>query len=170
MAELRLSGVVRESIVDGPGIRFSVFAQGCPHACEGCHNPQTHSTDGGYLTDTQKLLAEIDRDPLLDGITLSGGEPFEQAEALAELARRVQERGLGVIVYTGYTVEELLEGVSERPGWQELLEETDILVDGRFEKEEMDLMLRFRGSKNQRVLDPAASLREERAVLTEWRL
>jgi len=170
MAELRLSGVVRESIVDGPGIRFSVFAQGCPHACAGCHNPQTHSADGGYMTDTDKLLAEIDRDPLLDGITLSGGEPFEQAAALAELARRVRERGLGMIVYTGYTVEELLEGLSERPGWRELLEETDILVDGRFEKAEMDLTLRFRGSKNQRILDPAASLREGRAVLTEWRL
>ena len=164
MSELRLSGVVRESIVDGPGIRFVLFLQGCPHDCAGCHNPDTHDPAGGYDSTTDKLLTEIQKNPLLAGVTLSGGEPFLQAAALAPFARHVHDMGLSVITYTGYTMEELLANLGDHDGWRALLEQTDILIDGRFLEEEKEFTLRFRGSKNQRILDPLASLRENCAV------
>lgn len=164
MSELRLSGVVRESIVDGPGIRFVLFTQGCPHACAGCHNPDTHDPEGGYDSTIEKLLAKIKKNPLLAGVTLSGGEPFLQAEALASFAKSVHAIGLTVITYTGYTMEELLAGIDDHDGWRALLKETDTLIDGRFMQGQKDFTLRFRGSRNQRVLDPQASLREGYAV------
>ena len=101
--ELRIAGTVNDSIVDGPGIRFTVFTQGCPHGCPGCHNPQTHDFLGGTVTDTDELLEKIKSNPLLDGVTFSGGEPFAQAQALAHLGRQIKELGMDVITYTGYT-------------------------------------------------------------------
>ena len=101
MASLRISGVVPESIVDGKGIRYVIFTQGCPHHCPGCHNPQTHDFEGGYVVDTDGLLEEMRQDPLLTGVTFSGGEPFCQPAPLAELARKIHESGLDVTVYTG---------------------------------------------------------------------
>lgn len=163
MTELRLAGVIRESIVDGPGWRFVVFTQGCPHNCEGCQNPQTHPFDGGYITNSENLLREIRKDPLLSGVTLSGGDPFCQAQALAEFAAQVHELGLTVMTYTGWTFEELIAG--NKPGWRELLEQTDILVDGKFILAQKSLSLLFRGSKNQRLLDIPASLKAGKAVL-----
>ncbi len=168
MAKLRLAGVIRESIVDGPGIRLVVFAQGCPHRCPGCHNPETHDPAGGYDSSTENILAAAALNPLLKGVTFSGGDPFLQAEAFAGLARALHERGLDVITYTGYTIEQLLAGLERHPGWRALLEETDTLVDGPFLLEQKSLMLRFRGSKNQRVIDPQASLVEGRAVEKEF--
>ena len=104
---LDLAGIVRESIVDGPGIRFVVFCQGCPHNCEGCHNPATHEFGAGKETAVERILAEIDKDPLLDGVTLSGGEPFCQPVPMAAIARGVKERGKNVFAFTGFTYEEL---------------------------------------------------------------
>ena len=135
MSQLQLAGVIRESIVDGPGIRFVVFTQGCPHRCPGCHNPATHDPAGGYAGDTETLLREFRKNPLLAGVTLSG-----------------------------YTIEQLLAGLEGHPGWEELLRQTDILIDGPFLEAQKSLNLRFRGSRNQRAIDPAASLREGRAV------
>ncbi|HOL79081.1 MAG TPA: anaerobic ribonucleoside-triphosphate reductase activating protein [Clostridiales bacterium] len=166
--KLRLAGVIRESIVDGPGWRFVVFAQGCPHRCKGCHNPQTHDFDGGYDTTVENIINEVKKNPYLKGVTLSGGEPFCQAKPLAVLAKKAHELGLDVITYTGYTYEELIEGTNEENGYIELLKETDILVDGRFILEEKTLELRFRGSRNQRVIDPKASLKEGRVVETDF--
>ena len=165
--ELRLAGVIRESIVDGPGWRFVVFTQGCPHCCEGCQNPQTHDFAGGYLSNTQNLLREIKKDPLLAGITLSGGEPFCQAKPLALLARQVHKLGLNVMAYSGWTFEELWQDKEKHEGWRELLEETDILVDGKFILAEKSLSLKFRGSKNQRVIDAKASMCEGKAIEME---
>ena len=150
---IRLAGIVRESIVDGPGIRFTVFCQGCPHACEGCHNPETHDFAGGKDISIERLLEEIDKNKLLAGVTFSGGEPFCQPEAFAELGRRVKERGLNIVVFSGYTLEELEKMAVQRAEVRELLDLTDILIDGRFVKEERDLTLQFRGSRNQRVID-----------------
>lgn len=166
--KLRLAGVIRDSIVDGPGWRFVVFAQGCPHRCKGCHNPQTHDFDGGYDTTVENIINEVKKNPYLKGVTLSGGEPFCQAKPLAVLAKKAHELGLDVITYTGYTYEELIEGANEENGYIELLKETDILVDGRFILEEKTLELRFRGSRNQRVIDPKASLKEGRVVETDF--
>lgn len=166
-AELRLAGVIRESIVDGPGWRFVVFTQGCPHHCEGCQNPQTHDFSGGYLSSTENLLREIKKDPLLAGITFSGGEPFCQAAPLALLARQVHELGLNVMTYSGWTFEELCQERNKCEGWQELLEETDILVDGKFVLAEKSLALKFRGSRNQRIIDVKASMREGQTIMMD---
>lgn len=150
---IRLAGIVRESIVDGPGIRFTVFCQGCPHACEGCHNPETHDFAGGKDVSIDRLLEEIDKDKLLAGVTFSGGEPFCQPEAFVELGRKVKERGLNITVFSGYTLEQLEEMAVQRAEISELLELTDILIDGPFIKDQRDLTLQFRGSSNQRVID-----------------
>lgn len=167
MTKLRLAGVIKESIVDGPGIRFTVFVQGCPHKCRGCHNPQTHDYAGGYDSSVERIIEEIKKNPILQGVTLSGGEPFEQAEALAELAKQAHEMGLNIVTYTGYTFERLVEGFNDNPGWKSLLEETDYLIDGPFILEQKSLMLHFRGSKNQRILNVKESLKENRAIEAE---
>ena len=150
---IRMAGVIRESIVDGPGLRFVVFAQGCPHGCPGCHNPATHDFNGGTDCSLEKILAAIDQNPLLDGVTFSGGEPMSQPEAFCNLAEAIKERGLNLIVYTGYTYEELQKLGESRSAVQKLLDLTDLLIDGRFVLEQRDLSLLFRGSRNQRVID-----------------
>lgn len=165
--KLQLAGVVRESIVDGPGIRMTVFVQGCPHHCKGCHNEHTWSFEGGYTSSVERVLEEAAKDKLLKGITLSGGEPFTQAHALAVLAKRAHEMGLNVFCYTGYTIEKLMADFDAHPEYRELLEQCDWLVDGPFIEEEMSLMLHFRGSRNQRILDVAKSLQEGKAVLSD---
>ena len=163
--EIRLAGLVDDSIVDGPGLRLAVFTQGCPHHCPHCHNPQSHPFDGGEIRKTEEIL-DIARDNiLLDGITLSGGEPFVQAAACAELAHGAHEAGLNVWCYTGYVYEELLAGPSE---WRTLLENVDVLVDGPFVWEKKTLDKRFRGSSNQRILDVPASLAAGKAILSEY--
>ena len=154
--QLRISGVVPESIVDGRGFRFTIFTQGCPHHCPGCHNPQTHDFSGGKLVDTDWLFQELKKDPLLKGVTFSGGGPFCQPGILARLAQRIhQETKLDVTVYTGWTLEELW-GMQD-PDIAALLNETDVLIDGRYVEAERDLSLLFRGSRNQRVIDMKAS-------------
>ena len=166
MKKLRLAGVIRESIVDGPGIRMTLFGQGCPHGCKGCHNPETHDPDGGYISNPENILKAIDQNPLLQGVTFSGGEPFFQAEAFAELGEAIKKKGLHIMTYSGYTFEEIFEGAKQgAPGWKELLAVTDILVDGRFVLEEKSLNLLFRGSKNQRLINVPKSLEKGEAVL-----
>ena len=145
---MRIAGIVNDSIVDGPGLRLAIFAQGCPHHCPGCHNPESHDFAGGSDMDTEKIIARMDANPLLDGITLTGGEPFEQPDACRILADAAHARGLNVWAYSGYTFEQLCAVPEKR----RLLEACDVLVDGPFLLEEHSLDLRFRGSKNQRVL------------------
>ena len=163
---LRLAGVMRESIVDGPGIRMTIFGQGCPHHCKGCHNPETHDPNGGYISNPENILKAIDQNTLLQGVTFSGGEPFFQAEAFAVLGEKIKEKGLHIATYSGYTFEQILAGIEEgRPGWKELLSVTDLLIDGRFILEERSLNLLFRGSKNQRLINVKKSLESGEAVL-----
>lgn len=164
---IRLAGVVRESIVDGPGLRFTVFCQGCPHGCEGCHNPATHDFEGGYDCEISKIIAAVDENPLLDGVTFSGGEPMCQPEAFTVLAEELKKRNLNIMVYTGYTYEELLRLAETRPAVGKLLELTDYLVDGRFILSQRDLTLPFRGSTNQRILDMKQTLAAGKPVLAE---
>ena len=164
---IRLAGVVRESIVDGPGLRFTVFCQGCPHGCEGCHNPATHDFEGGYDCEISKIIAAVDENPLLDGVTFSGGEPMCQPEAFTVLAEELKKRNLNIMVYTGYTYEELLELAETRPAVGKLLELTDYLVDGRFILAQRDLTLPFRGSTNQRILDMKQTLAAGKPILAE---
>lgn len=147
---LRISGLVEESIVDGEGIRFVIFTQGCPHHCKGCHNPSTHDFNGGRIVTIDKIFSQIKENPLLSGVTFSGGEPFCQPKPLVELAKKIHQIGLNVWSYTGYTLEQLMDmGEDEK----QLLHEVDFLVDGKFILEEKDLSLPFRGSRNQRILN-----------------
>lgn len=155
MPDLRVSGIVEESIVDGPGLRYVIFTQGCTRACPGCHNPQTHPLDGGFMMDTASILRQFHENPLLAGITFSGGEPFLQAGVLCDIAEGVHAVGKNVMAYTGFTFEELLDKSQTDPGVARLLELVDILVDGPYVESLRDLELRFRGSSNQRLLDQA---------------
>lgn len=161
--EIRLSGVVNDSIVDGAGIRLTVFTQGCPHHCIGCHNPQTHDPQGGYIEDTDFILATLAENPLLDGVTLSGGEPLDQPVACAQIAEGTKKLGLNVWAYTGYLWENLLEKGS--PDVLLLLQHIDVLIDGPFLEDQRSLELLFCGSKNQRIIDVKKSLETERIVL-----
>ena len=155
--EIHNSGIASDSIVDGEGIRLTVFTQGCPRRCPGCHNPETQPLVGGRTTTVGAVVAELDENPLLTGLTLSGGEPFLQPGALLPLARAAHARGLDVWSYTGFTLEELrAQGDTDVDA---LLEELDVLVDGDYREELRDLTLHFRGSRNQRVIDLAATRR-----------
>ncbi|MCX8074369.1 MAG: anaerobic ribonucleoside-triphosphate reductase activating protein [Clostridia bacterium] len=167
MGKLRIAGVVKESIVDGPGIRYVVFTQGCPHKCIGCHNPQTHDFNSGYVIDTDKIYDEVLENPLIKGITLSGGEPFAQAKELAILASNLRQKNYDVIVYTGYTFESLVENSNESNGYLDLIENSDALIDGKFEIDKMNKFLKFRGSENQRVIDCVSSLNSGEIVIKE---
>ena len=162
---LRIAGIMRESIVDGPGIRFAVFCQGCPHDCPGCHNPETHDFSGGKVVDTDELFAECTEDPLHDGVTFSGGEPFCQAQPLYVLGQQFKARGLNLMCYSGWTFEQLLEKAKSEEFVAKLLSITDILVDGRFVLEKRSLALKFRGSENQRLIDVQESLKQHCAVI-----
>lgn len=163
--KINLSGITGDSIVDGPGIRLTIFTQGCPHHCPGCHNPQTHDPDGGSWADTEDILAAMAENPLLDGITLSGGDPFLQPAPCTLLAEGAHKLGLNVWTYTGYTWEDLWE--EHDPKKLALLQETDVLVDGPFLLAERSLDLQFKGSKNQRTIDVKQSLEAGAVVLWE---
>ena len=149
MGKIRIAGIEEESIVDGPGIRFVVFTQGCKHNCRGCQNPESHSFTGGIEMDIHDIVEKIKENPLLKGLTLSGGEPFEQTKACLELAKKVKELGLSVYCYTGYTIEEILKDKTKK----ELLLELDTIIDGRFVEDKKNLLLKFRGSENQRIIN-----------------
>lgn len=146
---MRIHDTIHDSIVDGPGLRYVVFTQGCPHGCPGCHNPETHDPAGGCEVPVEELIADMRKNPLLDGLTLSGGEPFLQAEDCAKLARAARESGLNVWCYTGWTLEEL----QGRADAQVLLQEIDVLVDGAYVEAERTFNLPWRGSENQRVIE-----------------
>lgn len=161
---LYLAGIAENSIVDGPGLRFTVFAQGCPHRCPGCQNPETWPA-GGHAVMPEQLLEQIRQDPLVRGVTLSGGEPFGQAAEFARLARLLRAAGYEVACYTGYLFEEIFQ--NGKPDQWELLRNLDILVDGPFVEAEKSLELAFRGSRNQRILDVPASLAAGQAVWTQ---
>ena len=161
---MRIAGTVQDSIVDGPGFRFVLFTQGCPHHCEGCQNPQTHDPVGGTEVSTDEIVRQLLSNPLTDGITFSGGEPFEPAADCAVIARQARDQGLNVWTYSGYTFEQLAEKMKKDPGTEELLKLTDVLVDGRFVLAEKSFDVPWRGSRNQRLIDVPRSLTAGKAV------
>ena len=160
---LNLSGIVQDSIVDGPGIRTTIFCQGCPHHCPGCHNPETWDFGCGTDVPVEDLVDVVRSNPLCRGVTFSGGEPFAQAAGFAKLAQLLKERGYEVASYSGYTFEELLNGSEDQ---KDLLASIDILIDGPFLLAQKSLEVPFRGSRNQRILDVKKSLAVGRAVPT----
>ena len=160
----RVAGIVRHSLVNGPGIRLVVFLQGCTHRCTGCQNPDTWETAGGEETDTAGIEEIIGKTKLLDGITLSGGDPLLQAEAASDIASFAKSLGLSVWCYTGWTFEAVLHGKVK--GAMELLKHVDVLVDGPFVESLKSDKCLYRGSTNQRLVDVEKSLAAGRAV--EW--
>lgn len=162
--DLRIAGLIKDSIVDGPGLRFTVFTQGCPHHCKGCHNPKTHDFKGGRIVSIDYIFNELKSDRGATGVTFSGGEPFSQAQKLIPLAKKIREAGYDLASYSGWTFEELYSG--KIPGARELLGYIDVLIDGKFILEERSLELSFRGSKNQRLIDVPKSLKMGFAVET----
>lgn len=160
--KVRVAALVNDSIVDGPGLRYGLYVQGCPHRCKGCHNPQTHSFDGGTEMDTAEIWAEIAANPLLSGITFSGGDPLCQPEPLTEIAKKGKEQGLSIWCYTGDCFEDLV--AESDPMVMELLRYVDVLVDGPFLLEQRTLELPFRGSKNQRLVNVPLSLEAGKVI------
>jgi len=164
---IRIAGVVKESIVDGPGIRYVVFAQGCPHRCMGCHNEATHDFSGGTEIETEKVFSDIVKNPMLSGVTFSGGEPFCQPAGFLALALRLKEKNVNILAYSGYTYEELISLQKKDENIKALLENIDILIDGRFVIEKRDLELQFKGSSNQRYIDMNATREKGKLMLLE---
>ena len=170
MSKIRIAGYVDDSIVDGPGIRFTIFTQGCAHHCFNCHNPETWAFDKGKDVDIDELISKIKRNPLLQGITLSGGDPLYQVNACLELVKKVKELNsdLDIIIYTGFTFEELAINFKKNNDLLSLLKLSDVLIDGKYEDSLRDLTLRFRGSSNQRVINLKKTFLEEKIVLENW--
>lgn len=158
---LKLAGIVDDSIVDGPGIRLTVFCQGCPHHCKECQNPETWTFDGGEKMEEEQIVEIAKANPLVKGVTFSGGEPFSQAAGFAKLAKLLKKEGYEVASYTGYTFEQLIQGTDEQ---KDLMNNIDILIDGPFIIGLRRLSLNYRGSSNQRIVDARESIREEKAV------
>lgn len=156
MMKIRISGLIQESIVDGPGLRFVIFMQGCVLNCKNCHNPQTHNLTGGYEIDTDEIIQTICENPLLDGVTISGGEPFLQEKQLIPLIKKIKQHNLSTIVYTGYTFEKLKN--------KDLLNYIDYLIDGPYIEELKSLSLMYRGSSNQRFIDVQQSLLTNKVI------
>lgn len=155
----------KDSIVDGEGIRAVLWTQGCLHKCRGCQNPMTHSFTEGALVDLEEVYSWIDELKGHDGITLSGGDPMYQPLPCAHIAKYCHKLGLNVWCYTGFTFEELLSKSKEDKNILELLKNIDVLVDGPFILEQKSLDVKFRGSRNQRVIDVAKSLSNEKVVI-----
>lgn len=153
--QLRIAGLIPESVVDAPGgISYTVFSQGCTHNCLGCHNPNTHSLEGGQIIDCSFILADIKKYPLSKIITFSGGEPFLQSEAFTYLGQELKRQNYKIVAYTGFIYEELLKDQQSI----KLLNELDLLIDGPFIENLKDISLNFRGSSNQRIIDVKKSL------------
>ena len=156
---IRLSGIAYESLVNGPGMRRVFFAQGCKHNCKGCFNRETHDLYGGEERALDELIKDTLDNPILSGVTFSGGDPWEQADKFAYMAKAFKEKGLSIWSYTGYTYEYIIENKDKRLGWNDLLNSIDVLVDGKFEANKMQDGLKFRGSTNQRIIDVKESMR-----------
>lgn len=170
MVQLKVAGFAKNSIVDGPGIRYVIFTQGCYHKCEGCQNPQTHNPNEGKPIDINEILDEILGSTMIEGVTFSGGEPFLQADALAELAVQIKraDKSLNIICYTGYTYEELTKIIESGVlSYFKLLSNVDYLIDGRFEQDKASLNCNWRGSTNQRIIDVKQSLAQKTIVEVE---
>lgn len=168
---LRIAGVVKESIVDGPGIRYVVFTQGCPHHCPGCHNPTTHDFNSGKLVNIKDIEADIKKNPLIKGITISGGEPFAQAKIVSKLIdnlKKDSDKPYDFMVYTGYKFENLVGNADDKNGYMSLLNNTDVLMDGRFVEALKNENTIFRGSTNQRAIDIKESLESGQIKLHEF--
>lgn len=164
---LRVAGVVPESVVDGPGLRATLFVQGCPHQCPGCHNPETWDPEQGERLSVAEILQRMRLNPLITGVTFSGGEPFLQSELLVPLAKTIRTQGMSLWIYTGYPWEYLLNGPNAK-SFQELIHLADVIVDGPFIAARAEHSFPYRGSSNQRLIDVECTLAKGQVV--EWEI
>ncbi len=168
MQKIKLAAPLQtDSIVDGPGIRAVIWTQGCGHHCKGCHNPETWNFEEGIDCSINDIKKQLDDLKNHDGITLSGGDPLFQPEACYEIAKHAKKLGYNVWCYTGFTFEQLMVMKHHNPHILKLLEQLDVLIDGRFILEQKSLNLKFKGSRNQRIIDVPASLKENKAIIIE---
>ena len=165
---IRLSGIAYESLVNGPGMRRVFFSQGCKHACVGCFNEDTHDFNGGEDRDMDELIEDVLVNPMIKGVTFSGGDPFERAEEFTYMAEAFKKSGLSVWSYTGYKFEYILKHSNERLSWKKLLENLDVLVDGKFEQGKTQDGLKYRGSTNQRIISIKESLKKGEVIVIEY--
>lgn len=165
---IRLSGIAYETLVNGPGMRRVFFSQGCKHACPGCFNEDTHDFNGGEDRDMDELIKDVLENPILKGVTFSGGDPLERAEEFSYMAKAFRKAKLNVWSFTGYTFEYILEHMNERAGWKSLLENIDVLVDGKFDETKTQDGLKYRGSTNQRIIDVQESLKKDEVIVLEY--
>ncbi|MBO7194100.1 MAG: anaerobic ribonucleoside-triphosphate reductase activating protein [Bacteroidaceae bacterium] len=163
MTTISILEIVEDTTVDGPGFRTSVYSSGCPHHCPGCHNPQSWDIENGHAVEIEEILKVILADPFAD-VTFSGGDPMFQPEGFTTLAKAIkQQSNKNIWCYTGFLFEILLQN----PAQKALLEQIDVLVDGRFIEALKDEELRFRGSSNQRIIDVQASLEKGETVVMD---
>lgn len=165
---VNVAGIVRESIVDGPGFRFVIFCQGCPHGCKACHNPDTHAFKENKLIGVDELFESIMKPRLGKGVTFSGGEPFCQAAPFAKLGEKLKAEGIDILIFTGYEYEELIKMAKYNESIMRLIKTADYIVDGRYKEELRDLSLKFRGSSNQRIIDVKKTLEACQVVEAEF--
>ena len=163
---VRMFGIVDDSIVDGPGLRFSVFVQGCSHECPGCHNEGSWDPCGGYPDTVGHVCELIAASHSITGVTLTGGEPFEQPEACLAIARWCKGHGLNVWAYTGHLYEAIERG-DLGDAASDLLKECDVVVDGPFVQSQFSHDLKWKGSRNQRVIDATRTRDAGEIVLRE---
>ena len=154
--KVRIAGIIPDSLTNGPGIRMVIFSQGCKHHCKECHNPHTWDLGKGYEIEIDELEQIIKRNKLISGVTLSGGDPFEQEYSFYVLCRRLKRLGLNIWCYTGYTFEKIKDS--------KLLGAIDVLVDGKFEKDNTLNAKKFTGSTNQRIIDVVESIKSGKVI------
>jgi anaerobic ribonucleoside-triphosphate reductase activating protein len=168
---LKIASIIKESIVDGPGLRYVIFTQGCKHSCYKCHNTLTHSFDEGTYKNIEEILKEINENPLLDGVTFSGGDPLEQLEVISVLIPEIKKNNnkLNIIIYTGYLIEDILyNNKFNCIDINRLLEYTDYIIDGKFDYKLKSLELKFKGSSNQRIIDILETLKQKKIIEKEF--
>ena len=159
---MRLAGIVRDSIVDGIGIRDTIFFQGCPHHCNGCHNPQTWNFDSGTEMTVEEIVESLSTST--NNVTISGGEPLcQHHEDLLELVYQLGKQGKTCWLYTGFSY----ESFNWRMWWQLYALGVTVVVDGDFQQDKKDSSLLFRGSSNQRLIDLEKTLAMDKVVLWE---
>lgn len=166
--KIRLAGIAYESLVNGPGMRRVFFSQGCRHNCKGCFNQDTHDFNGGEEKDMDDLIKDVLDNPMLKGVTFSGGDPLERAEDFAYMAEAFKKKNLNIWCYTGYKFEDIINNLDNNKGWKLLLSNIDVLVDGKFEEDNKQDGLKFRGSTNQRIIDVPNSLKNGEVITLDY--
>lgn len=162
---IRLAGIAENSLVNGPGLRKVFFSQGCTHHCRNCFNPTTWSFEGGEVLNVDDLMKKVEFETFLDGVTFSGGDPFQQPKPFAYFAKLLKKKHINLWIYTGYTWEQLEKLQKINPDVKVMIENCDVIVDGPFVQDLADERIEFRGSSNQRIIDVPQTLAKKRIVL-----